>query len=226
MIMNKTVVLVAGGSGMRMGSLLPKQFMLLEGKPVFIHAIESFVKAYTEINVILVLPDSHIELAKQYLNDFEITLDSLKIVSGGKTRFDSVKNGLLLVPHNHIVFIHDAVRCLVSVELIKRCAEICMHEGSAVPVLPLKDSVREVLNDGSSRPMDRSTIRIVQTPQTFLSNDLKEAFKLEYQESFTDEATVMEAAGFKVNLIAGDEGNIKLTYPSDIDFASWKLSKQ
>jgi 2-C-methyl-D-erythritol 4-phosphate cytidylyltransferase len=224
--MNKTVVLVAGGSGMRMGSALPKQFMLLERKPVFIHAIESFVKAYPSINVILVLPDSYIEHAKQCLNDFQLTSRDVKIVPGGITRFESVKNGLMLVPNNQIVFIHDAVRCLVSVKLIARCAEICIKEGSAIPVLPLKDSIREVLSDGSSRPLDRSAIRIVQTPQTFLSDDLKEAFKLDYQESFTDEATVMEAAGFKVNLVEGEEDNIKITYPADIDFASWKLSQK
>lgn len=224
-MMNKTVVLVAGGSGMRMGSVLPKQFMLLQGKPIFIHAIEAFIKAYPAISVILVLPDSYIEHAKQCLNDFEITSGNVKIVPGGKSRFDSVKNGLALVPNNQIVFIHDAVRCLVSVELITRCAEICIKEGSAIPVLPLKDSIREVLNDGSSRPIDRSTIRIVQTPQTFLSDNLKEAFKLNYQESFTDEATVLESAGFQVNLVEGEEDNIKITYPADIDFASWKLSK-
>ena len=210
---------------MRMGSVLPKQFMLLQGKPVFIHAIEAFIKAYPAISVILVLPDSYIEHAKQCLNDFEITSGNVKIVPGGKTRFDSVKNGLALVPNNQIVFIHDAVRCLVSVELITRCAEICIKEGSAIPVLPLKDSIREVLNDGSSRPIDRSIIRIVQTPQTFLSDNLKEAFKLNYQESFTDEATVLESAGFQVNLVEGEEDNIKITYPADIDFASWKLSK-
>jgi 2-C-methyl-D-erythritol 4-phosphate cytidylyltransferase len=100
-----------------------------------------------------------------------------------------------------------------------------MDKGSAIPVLPLKDSIREVISDRSSRPLDRSTIRIVQTPQTFLSDNLKEAFKLNYQESFTDEATVLEAAGFKVTLVEGDEKNIKITYPADIDFASWKLSK-
>jgi len=224
--MNKTVVLVAGGSGMRMGSVLPKQFMLLDGKPVFIHAIESFLKAYPSISVILVLPDSYIEHAKQCLNDFQITSGNVKIVPGGKTRFDSVKNGLDLVPSNQIVFIHDAVRCLVSVELIIRCAETCMKEGSAIPVLPLKDSIREVISNGLSRPVDRNALRIVQTPQTFLSDDLKEAFKLDYQELFTDEATVMESAGFKVNLVEGEDGNIKITYPADIDFASWKLSQK
>jgi 2-C-methyl-D-erythritol 4-phosphate cytidylyltransferase len=224
--MNKTVVLVAGGSGMRMGSVLPKQFMLLDGKPVFIHAIESFLKAYPSISVILVLPDSYVEHAKQCLNDFQITSGNVKIVPGGITRFDSVKNGLDLVPSNQIVFIHDAVRCLVSVELIIRCAETCMKEGSAIPVLPLKDSIREVISNGLSRPVDRNALRIVQTPQTFLSDELKEAFKLDYQELFTDEATVMESAGFKVNLVEGEEGNIKITYPADIDFASWKLSQK
>jgi 2-C-methyl-D-erythritol 4-phosphate cytidylyltransferase len=224
-MMNKTVVLVAGGSGLRMGSVLPKQFMLLQGKPVFIYTIEAFIKAYPSISVVLVLPDSYIEHAKQCLNDFQITSENVKIVPGGKTRFESVKNGLVTVPNNQIVFIHDAVRCLVSIELIKRCAETCMDKGSAIPVLPLKDSIREVISDRSSRPLDRSTIRIVQTPQTFLSDNLKEAFKLNYQESFTDEATVLEAAGFKVTLVEGDEKNIKITYPADIDFASWKLSK-
>ena len=223
--MNKIVVLVAGGSGMRMGSALPKQFMLLQGKPVFIHAIDAFIKAYADIDIILVLPDIYIEHAKQCLNDFGKSLDNIKIVPGGNTRFDSVKNGLTQVHNNHIVFIHDAVRCLVSVELIRRCAESSMKEGSAIPVLPLKDSIREMLNDGSSRPIDRSSIRIVQTPQTFVSDNIKDAFNLNYNPSFTDEATVLEAAGYKVNLVEGEEGNIKITYPADIDFASWKLSQ-
>jgi 2-C-methyl-D-erythritol 4-phosphate cytidylyltransferase len=100
-----------------------------------------------------------------------------------------------------------------------------MKEGSAIPVLPLKDSIRELLNEGSSRPMNRDSFRIVQTPQTFLSDNLKDAFKLNYHESFTDEATVLEAAGYKVNLVEGEEANIKITYPADIDFACWKLSQ-
>jgi 2-C-methyl-D-erythritol 4-phosphate cytidylyltransferase len=223
--MNKTVVLVAGGSGMRMGSVLPKQFILLQGKPIFIHAIEAFVKAYDDINIILVLPDIYIEHAKQCLVDFGNSEGNIKIVPGGNTRFDSVKNGLTQVPNNHIVFIHDAVRCLVSVELIRRCADSSLKEGSAIPVLPLKDSIREMLTDGSSRPMNRDSFRIVQTPQTFLSDNLKDAFKLNYHESFTDEATVLEAAGYKVNLVDGEEANIKITYPADIDFAGWKLSQ-
>ena len=223
--MIKTVVLVAGGSGMRMGSALPKQFLLIQGKPIFIHAIEAFVKAYDDINIILVLPDIYIEHAKQCLVDFGNSLENIKIVPGGSTRFDSVKNGLTQVPNNHIVFIHDAVRCLVSVELIRRCAELSTKEGSAIPVLPLKDSIRELLNEGSSRPMNRDSFRIVQTPQTFVSDIIKDAFMLNYHQSFTDEATVLEAAGYKVNLVEGEETNIKITYPADIDFACWKLSQ-
>jgi len=221
--MNKTVVLVAGGSGSRMGSALPKQFMLIQGKPVFIHTIEAFFKAYLDINVILVLPESYIDHASQCLSDFDMNNRSIKLVPGGNTRFGSVKNGLMLVPDKQIVFIHDAVRCLVSVELIKRCAEACLNEGSAIPVLPLRDSIREISTDGSSKPIDRSSIRIIQTPQTFLSEKIKDAFKLDYIDSFTDEATVSEAAGYKINLVEGDETNVKITYPADIDFASWKL---
>jgi 2-C-methyl-D-erythritol 4-phosphate cytidylyltransferase len=100
-----------------------------------------------------------------------------------------------------------------------------MKEGSAIPVLPLKDSIRELLNEGSSRPMNRDSFRIVQTPQTFVSDIIKEAFNLNYHQSFTDEATVLEAAGYKVNLVEGEEANIKITYPADIDFACWKLSQ-
>ena len=223
--MEKTVVLVAGGAGTRIGSVLPKQFIRIQGKPVFIHSIEVFMRAYDEINIILVLPLDYIDHAKQLLTEFGMPLETINLVTGGITRFDSVKNGLSHVPNDHIVFVHDAVRCLVSVELIRRCAESCIEVGASIPVIPLRDSIREVSRDGNSRPIDRSLLRIVQTPQTFLASALKVAYSKPYEDSFTDEATVFEAAGNKLFLIEGEESNIKITYPEDIDFASWKLSE-
>ena len=210
---------------MRMGTELPKQFIPLLGKPVFIRSIEAFYNAYHDIKVVLVLPGKYIEYAKQLVLEFSLSIENIHFVPGGNTRFESVKNGLKSVPDDHLVFIHDAVRCLVSADLIRRCAETCLKEGSAIPVLPMRDSIREVLSDGSSKPIERSVLRIVQTPQTFIASTIKVAYDKPYHESYTDEATVAEAFGQKVNLEDGEESNIKLTYTADIDFACWKLQQ-
>jgi 2-C-methyl-D-erythritol 4-phosphate cytidylyltransferase len=222
--MGKSVVLVAGGAGVRMGSDLPKQFLSLCGKPVFIHSINAFLKAFEEINIVLVLPSKYIDYAQKLILDHKISAKSIQFVSGGNTRFESVKNGLEVVPDDHVVFVHDAVRCLISVDLIRSCDETCLKYGSAIPVLPLRDSIREILSDGTSRSLDRSLFRIIQTPQTFIAKYIKAAYGKPYQESFTDEATVAESSGLKVYLIEGEQSNIKLTYSEDIDYANWKLS--
>lgn len=222
--MGKSVVLVAGGAGVRMGIDLPKQFLSICGKPVFIHSINAFLKAFEEINIVLVLPSKYIDYAQKLISDHDISAKSIQIVPGGNTRFESVKNGLQVVPDDHVVFVHDAVRCLVSVDMIRRCDEACLKNGSAIPVLPLRDSIREIISDGTSRPLDRSLFRIIQTPQTFIAKHIKAAYSKPYQESFTDEATVAESSGLKVYLIEGEQSNIKLTYSEDIDYANWKLS--
>ncbi|HMO32007.1 MAG TPA: 2-C-methyl-D-erythritol 4-phosphate cytidylyltransferase [Lacibacter sp.] len=212
--MKTYAVIVAGGSGTRMGSVLPKQFLLVQGKPVLYHTIQAFVQAFPGIDVILVLPEEHLELGREivdgYFDDRQI-----RLTAGGETRFHSVQNGLRLVQEESIVFVHDGVRCLVSGDLLQRCYNSALETGSAVPVVESRDSLRMLTEEGSE-PVDRSRIRLVQTPQTFHSKILQAAFDIDYKERFTDEATVVEAFGLKVTLVPGDPSNIKITTPIDL----------
>lgn len=197
-----------------MGSVLPKQFLLVQGKPVLYHTIQAFVQAFPGIDVILVLPEEHLELGREivdgYFDDRQI-----RLTAGGETRFHSVQNGLRLVQEESIVFVHDGVRCLVSGDLLQRCYNSALETGSAVPVVESRDSLRMLTEEGSE-PVDRSRIRLVQTPQTFHSKILQAAFDIDYKERFTDEATVVEAFGLKVTLVPGDPSNIKITTPIDL----------
>jgi 2-C-methyl-D-erythritol 4-phosphate cytidylyltransferase len=215
--MKKYAVLVAGGSGSRMKSDLPKQFILLKNKPLLVYTIESFLQADADINIILVLPEQHLQTGKdivaQYFNGKEII-----ITSGGATRFHSVKNGLMQINEEGIVLVHDAVRSLVSVDLIQRCITETIAKRAVIPAISSKDSVR-ILDGEKNKSISRDTVMLVQTPQTFFSEELKKAFEVEYNDSFTDEASVMEAAGFQIHIITGDENNIKITHPIDLIIA-------
>jgi 2-C-methyl-D-erythritol 4-phosphate cytidylyltransferase len=215
--MKKYAVLVAGGSGSRMKSDLPKQFILLKNKPLLVYTIESFLQADADINIILVLPEQHLQIGKdiitQYFNGKEII-----ITSGGATRFHSVKNGLMQINEEGIVLVHDAVRSLVSVDLIQRCITETIAKRAIIPAISSKDSVR-LIEGEKNKSISRDTVMLVQTPQTFFSEELKKAFEVEYNDSFTDEASVMEAAGFQIHIIAGDENNIKITHPIDLIIA-------
>jgi len=205
--------MVAGGSGIRMGGDIPKQFLLLKGKPVLWHSIKAFVNAYDDIEIILVLPAAHIQRGEELLKDFPSC--SIQITIGGDTRFQSVKNGLELIKEESVVFVHDAVRCLVTTDLIHRCYEQAIEKGSAIPVIKSKDSLR--MTEGEKIvSLDRSKVMLVQTPQTFQSKILLSAYKIEYNEKFTDEATVVENSGQKVSVIEGEEDNIKITNPIDL----------
>ena len=215
--MKKIAVIVAGGNGLRMGSNLPKQFLLLQNKPLLWHSIIAFFSAFVDIEIVLVLPKNHLELGKQIAATFS-NYHQITIIEGGETRFNSVKNGLALIPPNAIVFVHDGVRCLVSVELIQRCFHQALLKGSAIPAVAVTDSIR-ILNDADSVVVDRNNVRIIQTPQTFKSELLSAAFKQNFKDNFTDEATVVEAYGEKVFLIEGDYNNIKITRPIDLIIA-------
>jgi 2-C-methyl-D-erythritol 4-phosphate cytidylyltransferase len=215
--MKKYAVIVAGGSGSRMNSSLPKQFLLLSGKPVLYYTLSVFLKAYKDLQAILVLPKEYISTGEKITQDF-FNDKQIQITSGGNTRFHSVQNGLKLVKEESIVFVHDGVRCLVTESLIKSCYEAAMQFGSAIPAIPSKDSIR-IINGQHSQTIDRTNIRLIQTPQTFQSNILLPAFETTYKPSFTDEATVVEASGSKINLIEGEENNIKITKPIDIIIA-------
>jgi 2-C-methyl-D-erythritol 4-phosphate cytidylyltransferase len=222
--MKKTAIIVAGGSGTRMGADLPKQFLRIEGKPVFLYSIDAFLEAYNDIRVILVMHSSFCDLAQSILQEFGYP-PSIEIVAGGKTRFHSVKNGLAKVSGDALIFVHDAVRCLASPALIQRCGAAAIDNGSAIPVIPVRDSIRRK-DEASSHSVvvPREGLFIVQTPQVFLGSVILPAFALPYTAGFTDEASVLEASGQQVNLVEGEEGNTKITFPEDLAFAAWKLS--
>ena len=214
--MKKIAVIVAGGTGTRMGTDIPKQFLLLHHQPVLQHAIAAFTNAFTDIAIVVVLPAQHISAGMKIAEQF--TSHTITCIEGGSTRFYSVKNGLAHVPPHSVVFVHDAVRCLLTTELIHACYNQALDKGSAIPAVIATDSIR-IVNGNSSRTADRNNIRLVLPPQTFKSELLLEAFSQEYQDSFTDEATVVEALGKEVFLIDGDYNNIKITRPLDMILA-------
>jgi 2-C-methyl-D-erythritol 4-phosphate cytidylyltransferase len=212
--LKKLAVIVAGGTGTRMNNIVPKQFLLLKGKPVLYYTINTFLQSYSDMQIILVLPEEHVAAGQEIIDAF-FDYNRIKITTGGRTRFHSVQNGLQLIEDESIVFVHDAVRCLLTADLVKRCYETAIEFGSAIPVIDSKDSVR-LINGEDSVAMERTTIKLVQTPQTFHSKILLPAFNIDYKDKFTDEATVVEAFGLKVKLIKGEEHNIKITQPVDL----------
>lgn len=221
--MMKYAVIVAGGSGQRMGTEMPKQFLLVKGRPLLHYTIQSFLLAYEDMQVILVVPEDHIAKGEQIIKQLNAA-ERVKIISGGITRFHSVKNGLQLVSQPSIVFVHDGVRCLVSQQLIRNCYQQAIKNGSAIPAVSATDSIR--IDDGSYHyTIDRNKIRAIQTPQTFQSEILLQAFKQEYQPTFTDEATVVEATGRKVFLTEGEYNNLKVTRPLDLCIAEKLLEE-
>lgn len=212
--MKKYAVIVAGGIGTRMNSDMPKQFLPLHDKPVLYYTLKAFTDAFADIEIILVLPPEHIALGEEIL-DAWFDRKQIKITVGGETRFHSVKNGLELVTEEGIVFVHDGVRCLVTPKLIGYCYDTALEYGTAIPVLPSKDSVR-IKTETGTHSVDRHDVLMVQTPQTFHSKILLPAFNIEFKEKFTDEASVVEAFGIQVKLMEGEDVNIKLTRPVDM----------
>mgnify|MGYP000986612103 FL=1 len=220
--MKKIAVIVAGGSGVRMNTSLPKQFLLLNGKPILYYTIHTFLESYPDMQVILVLPEEYIAAGQEIIDAF-FDYNRIKITVGGRTRFHSVQNGLNLIDEESIVFVHDGVRCLLSQSLIHKCFDAAMAFGSAIPVIDSKDSVRMLSLEGNEA-LERTNIKLVQTPQTFHSKILLPAFKIDYKDKFTDEASVVEAFGLKVHLIEGEENNIKITRPIDMIVAEELLA--
>ncbi|MDR3681843.1 MAG: 2-C-methyl-D-erythritol 4-phosphate cytidylyltransferase [Flavipsychrobacter sp.] len=219
---DKYAVIVAGGSGTRMGSAVPKQFLLLSGKPVLYYSIAAFLEAFTDIKIILVLPNGHEYYTTSLLELFPSSAN-ITVVNGGETRYHSVQNGLKKVHGEAVVFIHDGVRPMVSKQLIHACYTQALEKGSAIPAIPVTDSIRMVRSGGSD-PVSREELRIIQTPQTFLSRIILPAFAQEYSTLFTDEATVAEAYGNEVYLVAGERSNLKVTTPEDMILAEALLN--
>ena len=208
----KYAIIVAGGSGSRMKSDIPKQFIEVAGLPILMHTLKRFKEADSEIKIILVLPASQFEYWYELCSIY--TTVPHQLVKGGKTRFQSGLNGLKVIDNEGLVAIHDGVRPFVSVEIIKESFKIAYEKGTAIASVPSKDSVRV-----NGRAIDRSTVRLIQTPQTFQISLIKKAFEVEELSSFTDDASVAEYAGFEINLIEGSYENIKITTPEDLLWA-------
>lgn len=223
--MKKYAIIVAAGTGRRMGRTIPKQFLLLHDKPVLYYTLKSFLEAYEDLEIILVLPEEFSDMGKEVIDAY-FDYKRIQVTFGGETRFHSVYNGLKLVKQEAIIFVHDAVRCLVSIDLIQRCYMHALQMGSAVPVVRSKDSVRFLNEEGNDNEvLERDKVVLVQTPQTFHSKILLPAFEIDYKERFTDEATVVEQYGLKISLIEGEEDNIKITRPVDLLIAEALLEQ-
>ena len=212
--MKKVAIIVAGGQGIRMNSDIPKQFLLLNSTPVLIHTLLKF--SHLD-EIILVLPEIQIEYWNQLCKSHNFTIPHI-IVEGGITRFHSVKNGLEKVDNNSIVAIHDGVRPLVSKKLINNLISEVKEGVGGIAVVPIKDSIRK-LEGTNSIHIDRNTLYKVQTPQCFLSDDIKKAYTKEYSDTFTDDASVFEANGGEINTLLGEEKNLKVTTEEDLKIA-------
>lgn len=222
--MKKFVIIVAGGSGSRMGTELPKQFLELCGKPVLMHTIQVFFDFDPECEMILVLPAAQREVWDDLCLKHSFSLRH-QIVSGGETRFQSVLNGLKLVQDDGIVFIHDGVRPLVSHQTIERCNHMAQKNGNAIPVLTISESLRKQKGQ-QSVSVDRTLYLSVQTPQTFRSDQIFKAYEQDFDTAFTDDASVAEKAGFPIFMVEGNRENIKITTPTDLIVAEAFLQEK
>ncbi|MFV0291065.1 MAG: 2-C-methyl-D-erythritol 4-phosphate cytidylyltransferase [Mangrovibacterium sp.] len=216
--MKKFVLIVAGGSGIRMGGDVPKQFLELHGIPILMRTIARFYAYDEHVDVIVVLPESQMLFWEQLCEQYGFKLPH-RLAKGGSSRFQSVRNGLQLISEEGLVFIHDGVRPLVSLSTIKACEDGALAFGNALPVISLVDSIREISN-GASIHRERSNYRLVQTPQTFKVSLIKEAFLQEESPFFTDDASVLESAGNRIHCVEGNDENIKITTKKDLQIAS------
>ncbi|MCM1249904.1 MAG: 2-C-methyl-D-erythritol 4-phosphate cytidylyltransferase [Alistipes sp.] len=216
------VVIVAGGAGTRCGGRIPKQFALLGGEPVLARTIGNFARALPEARIVVVLPAEHIDFWRNLRARFDVAPH--EVAAGGAERFDSVRNGLAALPADvELIAVQDAVRPLGTPKLIRRTVAVAAEYGTAIPAVEAVDSYREV-EGGRSRAKDRGTLRIVQTPQVFRADVLREAYRTEYCAAFTDDASVVERAGHAVRLCEGERRNLKITTPEDFAIAEALLA--
>lgn len=216
-------IIVAGGKGMRMGKDLPKQFLPIDGTPILMHTLQAFYDYDPSMTLIVVLPSDQQAYWSKLCGDYHFTIPHV-VVSGGETRFHSVKNGLSCIKGEGLVAVHDGVRPFVHCDTIDRCFAAAQESGAAVPVVEVVDSLRKV-EDEESKAVSRRDYRIVQTPQVFDISLLKEAYKQPYTVDFTDDASVVEAYGRKISLVEGNRENIKITSPFDLVIAEAFLNK-
>ena len=225
---NRFVIIVAGGKGLRMGSELPKQFIPIQGKPLLMHTLEKFHHWDSSTKIILVLPQEHQDYWRMLCKEIGCNTPHF-IVDGGETRFHSVKNGLAYIENemvrcqlkkeNTIIAVHDGVRPFVSEKTISACFYEAEKNKTAVPVIPIIDSLRKKVSENESHPVDRSRFYAVQTPQVFTAPLLLEAYQQPFDQRFTDDASVVEAEGATIHLVEGNRENIKITTPFDLIIA-------
>jgi 2-C-methyl-D-erythritol 4-phosphate cytidylyltransferase len=215
------VIIVAGGKGLRMGGDIPKQFLPIGGKPVLMRTIERFREYSPTLQIILVLPKAQQDYWRQLCNEYHFN-ESYELADGGETRFHSVQHGLALIPDDAegVVGVHDGVRPFVSVDVIRRCYETARTAKAVIPVVPVVETLRHIEKGNQYR----ADYRLVQTPQTFDIQLLKAANRQPYQETFTDDASVVEAYGQEVSMVEGNRENIKITTPFDMTIAEALLS--
>jgi 2-C-methyl-D-erythritol 4-phosphate cytidylyltransferase len=215
--MDKIVLIVAGGTGTRMNAGIPKQFMLLKGRPLIMHTLDVFRQFDPNILIRIVLPESLQSTWDDLCKKYNYT-NPHEVGTGGETRFHSVKNNLSFVPDDCLIAIHDGVRPLVSLRTIEQCYDTAMEQGNAVPCLVIPETLRRLDPKGTVQ-VDRTSYRLVQTPQVFRGSILKAAYLQDYNEGFTDDAGVVESAGYTIHLVDGNPENIKITYSNDLKIA-------
>jgi len=212
---DRIAIIVAGGTGTRMGADIPKQFLLLKGEPILMHTLRIFDNFPSISEIILVLPETQIEIWTDLCKKHQFVIKHL-VVMGGKTRFQSVCNGLAKVSNpNALIAIHDGVRPLVSKKVVEKCFQDAETYGNAIPVVKPVETVRFSDVDGSY-PVDRDTVMLVQTPQVFRASIIKKCYEVSWQPSFTDDATVAEFSGEQIHLVEGNRENIKITTQQDL----------
>ncbi|MHB9056788.1 MAG: 2-C-methyl-D-erythritol 4-phosphate cytidylyltransferase [Paludibacteraceae bacterium] len=218
----KTAIIVAGGKGERMNMQAPKQFLEIAGKPVLMHTIERFYSYSGEIRLILVLPANQIVFWNELCHKYNFHIPH-QIVEGGSTRYFSVKNALEIIENEGLIAIHDGVRPLVDIKTIENCFIVAQKSGAAIPAVDLVDSIRKKTESGSIA-VNRKEYKLIQTPQIFRAEIILESYKQPFNELFTDDASVVEAAGYYVKLVEGNRENIKITTPFDLKLAEVLLS--
>ncbi|NVJ86363.1 MAG: 2-C-methyl-D-erythritol 4-phosphate cytidylyltransferase [Algoriphagus sp.] len=223
--MQKAAVLVAGGRGTRMGGPLSKQYLPIGGMPILMHTLSVFYHVDPEMELILVIPQDDFELWRKLCEEHDFSIPH-RVVAGGNSRFQSVKNGISSISFTEgVVAIHDGVRPFVQESVIQESFEKAAETGSAVAVVALKDSIRKLTDDDRSFYQERQYFRLVQTPQTFDIQKIRKAFGVTELPQFTDDATVYEHQGWQVTLIPGNPENIKITTPEDMDYAEFLIQK-
>ncbi|MGE6218996.1 2-C-methyl-D-erythritol 4-phosphate cytidylyltransferase [Nubsella zeaxanthinifaciens] len=214
-------IIVAGGSGKRMQTAVAKQFLLLNEKPVMMHTLQAFHFSEVQPEIIVVLSKDDHDYWKELCQKYNFNIPHT-LVEGGKERFHSVRNGLMSIKEDGVVAIHDAVRPVVNTSLITSTFKHALEVGNAIPVVKPSDSVREIEATGS-KILNRDKLVLIQTPQTFDLGQLRIAYQQSFSPIFTDDASVVEAAGFPINLVEGNRNNIKITFPEDLELASFLM---